>query len=164
MAVDMFLTIKGVDGESKDGTHTNAIDVLAWSWGMSNSATAHLGSGSGSGKVSVQDLSITKYVDKSSPHLILACCKGNHYPNATLVVRKAGGNPVEYIEIEMTRVFIGSVSTGGSGGEDRLTENIVLNFAEFDFYYSPQKDDGSKGVRIPAEWNIAANTEKGQKS
>ena len=76
MAVDMFLKLDGVKGESKDKVHTNEIDVLAWSWGMSNSGTAHVGGGAGSGKVSVQDLSFTKYVDSSSPNLMLNCCNG----------------------------------------------------------------------------------------
>jgi hypothetical protein len=34
--------------------------------GMANSGTAHIGGGAGAGKVSVQDLTLTKYVDSSS--------------------------------------------------------------------------------------------------
>ena len=60
----------------------------------------------------------------------LACCDGKHFDDATLVVRKAGEKPVEYIKIKMEEVLITSVSTGGSGGEDRLTENITLNFSK----------------------------------
>lgn len=158
MAVDMFLKIAGVDGESKDSKHSKEIDVLAWSWGMSNSGSAHVGGGAGSGKVNVQDLSITKYVDSASPKLVLACCNGSHYSDATLVVRKAGGNPVEYIKLKLQEVLISSVSTGGSGGEDRLTENVVLNFGKFSMDYTPQDDKGAAGTAIPAGWDIAANT------
>ncbi|HVQ74408.1 MAG TPA: type VI secretion system tube protein Hcp, partial [Candidatus Binatia bacterium] len=53
MAVDMFMTVDGIEGESKDGSHKNEIDVLSWSWGLSQSGTGHVGGGSGSGKVSV---------------------------------------------------------------------------------------------------------------
>ena len=94
--------------------------MLAWSWGMSNSGSAHLGGGSGAGKVNVQDLSFTKYIDNSSPDLMLACCNGKHFDSALLVVRKAGEKPLEYLKVTMTEVLITSVSTGGSGGEDRL--------------------------------------------
>src|SRR5215472_13348901 len=128
MAVDMFMKIAGVKGESQDKGHMDEIDVLAWSWGMSQSGTTHMGGGGGSGKVNVQDLSFTKYVDVSSPDLLLACCNGKHFTDATLVVRKAGENPLEYIKVKMQEVIIASVSTGGSGGEDRLTENVTLNF------------------------------------
>ncbi len=64
------------------------------------------------------------------PKLALACCDGKHFDDATLVVRKAGEKPVEYIKIKMEEVLITSISTGGSGGEDRLTENVTLNFAK----------------------------------
>jgi len=157
MAVDMFIKIGDVDGESKDKTHKKLIDVLAWSWGMSNSGSAHMGGGAGAGKVNVQDVSVTKYVDSASPKLMLACCKGTHYPEALLIVRKAGGTPVEYIKIKMEEVLITSISTGGSGGEDRLTENISLNFAKVHLDYVPQDDKGAPGTAIPMSWDISAN-------
>jgi type VI secretion system secreted protein Hcp len=157
MAVDMFMKIEGVDGESKDKKHAKEIDVLAWSWGMSNSGSAHTGGGAGAGKVNVQDLSFTKYVDSASPKLMLACCNGKHYDQALLTVRKAGEKPVEYIKIKMNEVLITSISTGGSGGEDRLTENVTLNFAKVNVDYTPQDDKGAAGTTIPMSWDIAAN-------
>jgi type VI secretion system secreted protein Hcp len=161
MAVDMFMKIEGVNGESKDKTHTKEIDVLAWSWGLSNSGSAHVGGGAGMGKVNVQDLSFTKFVDSASPVLALACCNGTHYANATLVVRKAGGNPVEYITIKLQEVLISAVSTGGSGGEDRLTENVILNFAKVALDYVPQDEKGAPLTAIPMAWDIAANSKEG---
>lgn len=157
MAVDMFLKLDDVKGESVDSKHKDEIDVLAWSWGMSQSGTTHMGGGGGAGKVSVQDLSFTKYVDRGSPTLQLACCNGKHYKQAHLTVRKAGEKPLEYLKITMKEVIISSISTGGSGGEDRLTENITLNFAEFKTEYTPQKPDGSGDAAIEAAWNIAEN-------
>src|ERR1700746_1860212 len=145
MAVDMFMKIATVDGESKDKSHGKDIDVLAWSWGMSNSGSAHVGGGAGAGKVNVQDLSFTKYIDLSSTPLMLATANGNHITKATLVVRKAGETPLEYLPITMTECLVSSVSTGGSGGEDRLTENVTLNFAAVQVDYGEQKKDGSGG-------------------
>jgi type VI secretion system secreted protein Hcp len=160
MAVDMFMKIDTVDGESKDKTHKKEIDVLAWSWGLSNSGSAHSGGGAGSGKVNVQDISFTKYVDSASPKLALACCDGKHFKDATLVVRKAGEKPVEYIKIKMEEVLITSISHGGSGGEDRLTENVTLNFGKVSMDYTPQDDMGAAGTAIPMTWDIAANVSK----
>jgi hypothetical protein len=45
MAVDMFLTLDGVKGESEDKNHPKQIGVLSWSWGMSRSGSAHVGGG-----------------------------------------------------------------------------------------------------------------------
>jgi type VI secretion system secreted protein Hcp len=158
MAVDMFLKLKGVDGEATDKTHAKDIQVLAWSWGMSQSGTTHTGTGGGAGKVNVQDLSFTKYIDKSSTVLMMGCCKGTHYEDAVLTVRKAGDTPLEYVVITMKEVIITSVSTGGSGGEDRLTENVSLNFASFELAYQPQNTKGGKeGGQVFAKWDIADN-------
>lgn len=162
MAMDMFIKISGLEGESRDKTHAKEIDVLAWSWGMSNSGSAHMGGGAGSGKVNVQDISLTKYIDASSNALIDACCTGKHFDEAKLVVRKAGGTPLEYVIITLSEVMITAVSTGGSGGEDRLTENVTINFAKFKFSYQPQKADGSKdGGAKEVVYNIAENTKEG---
>jgi type VI secretion system secreted protein Hcp len=88
---------------------------------------------------------------------MLAACNGKHFPDAQLIVRKAGQNPVEYLKIKLTEVLITSVTTGGSGGEDRLTENVTLNFAKVKVEYTPQKDDGSADAVLTMGWDIAAN-------
>lgn len=158
MAVDMFITIGDIKGESKDDKHKDEIDVLAWSWGLSNSGNMQTGGGGGAGKANVQDLSFTKYMDKSSPNLAMYCCSGKHFDKALLTVRKAGDKPLEYYKITLEDVLITSVSTGGSGGEDRLTENVTLNFAKYKVSYQPQaKDGGPDGGSIDAGWNIEAN-------
>ena len=157
MAVDMFIKIAGVKGEARDHKHKDEIDVLAWSWGVSQAGTMHQGGGGGGGKANVQDLSFTKYIDKSSPDLMLSCCSGKHLADATLVVRKAGENPVEYLTIAMKDCLVTSLSTGGSGGEDRLTENVTLNFASVKVRYVPQDAKGAGSGSFESGWDIAAN-------
>jgi type VI secretion system secreted protein Hcp len=160
MAVDMFIKIGDIKGESVDHKHKDTIQVLSWSWGMSQSGTTHDGPGAGAGKVNVQDLTFTKHVDKATPNLISSCCSGKHYPTATLVVRKAGHQPLEYLKIDFKDVLIAAVSTGGSGGEDRLTENVTLNFGQFQVHYTPQKADGSGDAASSVSWNIPGNNDK----
>jgi type VI secretion system secreted protein Hcp len=159
MAVDMFMKLGDIKGESQDKTHKEEIEVLAWSWGMSQSGTMHMGTGGGAGKVSVQDLSFTKYTDKASPPIMAACTKGTHIDSALLTVRKAGGdNPLEYYKITLEGVLISSYSTGGSGGEERFTENVTLNFEKFHVEYQPQNAKGAKeGGVVEVKWNIPAN-------
>lgn len=158
MAVDMFLKFSPeVKGESKDSVHTGEIDILAWSWGANNSGTAQVGGGGGAGKVNVHDISVTKYVDLSSATLLQGVSQGKHFTSATLTVRKAGGTPLEYIVIEFDEVLVTSVAVGGSGGEDRLTENISLNFAKFKYVYTEQLDTGGAGTQGKWNWNISSN-------
>jgi type VI secretion system secreted protein Hcp len=155
MAVDMFLAIKDVKGEAHDKAHKEEIDVLAWSWGVSQSGTMHVGGGGGGGKADFQDISVTKWIDKASATLMRMCATGEHIPDATLTVRKAGKSPLEYLVLKMYEILVTSVSTGGSGGEDRLTENITLNFAKIDVTYKDQKADGTAGKTFESKFNIA---------
>lgn len=129
---------------------------------MSQSGNMHVGGGGGAGKVNIQDLTITKYVDKSSPNLMMHCASGKHVDKVTLVVRKAGGeSQVEYMKIDLEEVLITSLHTGGSGSDDRLTENVTLNFAQVMVEYQEQKADGSKqGGPIKFGWNIRSNTKR----
>ncbi len=159
MAHDMFIKIDDIKGESMDAKHANEIDILSWTWGMTQTGTAQLGPGGGAGKVQVNDLTITKYVDRSSPILLKQCCSGKHLQTAVLVVRKAGGTPLEYLKISMEDLIIAAIGHGGAGGDDKLTETVTLNFARVKVEYVPQKKDGSGDASIPMGWDIAANKE-----
>jgi type VI secretion system secreted protein Hcp len=157
MAVDMFIKIDAIKGEAMDNKHKDEIMILAWSWGMSQSGSTHISAGGGSGKVNVQDISFTKYIDKSSPILMQSCCSGKHFKEAMLTVRKAGDKPLEYLKIKLSEILVTSVSTGGSGGEDRLTENVTLNFAKFELNYFAQKADGTGDAAVVAAWDMQKN-------
>jgi type VI secretion system secreted protein Hcp len=154
----MFMKIDDIKGESSDAKHKDAIEVLSWTWGLSQSGSAHHGGGTGTGKVSVRDVSFTKYVDRSTPVLMKYCCKGKFFDQATLYVRKAGDSPVEYIKLELSHGLISSVTNGGSGHDERLTETISLNFKAFKLEYTPQKGGKAEPV-VPAGWDIAKNAE-----
>ena len=160
MALDMFINMGAkIKGESRDKVQgpKGDIDVLAWSWGMSQSGSTHTGGGGGAGKANFQDLSFTKYVDASSNALMTALAKGSHIPKVDLLVRKAGEGQQKYISISMEEVLVTSVSTGGSGGEDRLTENVTLNFAKVKFSYAKQDSKGGVAADQDFAWNIAEN-------
>jgi type VI secretion system secreted protein Hcp len=159
MAVDMFIKIGALGGESKDKAHKGEIDVLAWSWGMSQSGSMHSGGGGGSGKVNIQDISLTKWQDAASCELMKACCKGTHIPEALLTVRKAGDKPLEYLKIKLTNVLVTAVTTGGSGGEDRLTENVTLNFEKFNVDFATQNEKGGEDKKFKVGWSISENEE-----
>lgn len=160
MACDIFLKLDGIKGESADDKHKGEIDILSWSWGMSQSGTMHTATGGGAGKVSVHDISLTKRIDSSSPNLVQHCCNGKHIKDALLTVRKAGGTPVEYLKVKLEDVLVSSVNNGGSNGEDLLTEHVTLNFGRFEYIYTPQTADGKPGAEVNKTWNIAKNSEK----
>lgn len=158
MPVDIFLKLENIDGESLDFQHTQEIDVTGWGWGMTQSGTTHMGAGAGGGKVSVQDLTVSKWVDKATPALHKHCCDGSHIATATFTIRKAGGDaPVEYVVIELEQLIVTSIMQGGSGEGDRLTETVTFNFAKYRYKYIQQMEDGSAGPESEQGWNIPVN-------
>lgn len=160
MAVDAFMKINGIKGESKGDKHKDEIDVLSWSWGMAQMGTGHTGGGLGTGKVDVHDLTFTKYLDKATPELMLHCCNGKHIPDCTLTLQKAGENPVTYLKIKMENVVISGVNTGGHGGDERITENVTLNFEKVEVEYVPQDEKGKGQAPVKMGWDIAVNKKK----
>lgn len=159
MAVDMFLKLGDIKGESRDEAHRDEIDITEWAWGLSQSGSMHSGTGGGAGKVDIANLNLKKPLDKSSPNLMMACASGKHYPDAKLVVRKAGGaSPVEYLVISLKEVMVASYSTSTDQADDVMHESFALNFATVDVSYQPQKADGGKdGGPVRFGWNIRQN-------
>jgi len=161
-ALDMFLCADELQGEAQDPAYLNCIDVLAWSWGMSNSGTTHIGGVGGEAKVNVQDISVTKYIDKATPDLMLLTASGKHFPKLELFVSKpcpADCTAYPYFKLTMTEVLVTSVSTGGSGGEDRLTENVSFNFAKVEWCYTATLKDGLPDTPECGGWDIVTNTQ-----
>lgn len=156
---DMFLKLTNIKGEALDSKHKDEIEVLSWSFGASQTGSAHLGTGSGSGKVQIQDLTITHYVDTSSTDLLKHLTTGKHIDEGMLTVRKAGGTALEYLKIKMTQVIITHISNGGGAGQDRVTENVTLNFRKFTQTYTPQDDKGNPKPSSDFTWDIAASQE-----
>ena len=90
LAVDAFLKIDGIKGESTDDKHKDEIDVISWSFGETNSGTAHTGGGGGAGRVNMKDFKFTMRTNKASPKLFQACANGKHINKVVLFVRRSG--------------------------------------------------------------------------
>ncbi|MEI6165898.1 MAG: type VI secretion system tube protein Hcp [bacterium] len=131
-ANEVFLKIPQVSGESQSPLHLGEIDVLAWSWGGNFVLSTNLAGRVG--RVSMQELSLTKYLDKSSPVLIGRVCMGMSFGSASLMVRNAASTG-EFYRVTLTNVIVESYSTGGWGGQDRMTENIALGYKAFKIDY-----------------------------
>jgi type VI secretion system secreted protein Hcp len=154
MAVDYFLKIDNIPGESQDKAHKNEIEIESWSWGATQSGTASRGGGLGAGKVDMSDFSLTKSIDKSSPALMLACASGEHIKNASLVCRKAGKEQQEYLKVTFSDLMVSSYQTNGSLGDALPSEQVSLNFSKVEIEYKEQKPDGSLGGAIKKFYDL----------
>lgn len=154
-AVDYFLKVDGVDGESQDSKHAKEIDLESWSWGESQSGGHATGGGGGAGKVSMQDFHFVMKVNKSSPKLLLACATGEHIPKAVLTCRKAGKEQQEFLKITLTDLLVSSFQTGGSGSGDIIpTDQISLNYSKIEYEYKGQKPDGTLDGAVKAGFDL----------
>jgi type VI secretion system secreted protein Hcp len=159
MAVDMFLKLESVEGESADSVHGGEIDLLSWTFAAAQTASSHSGGGAGAGCVGFTDLVLTKKPDRSSPTLFLLCCKGMHIPKGQLTVRKAGGDALEYMVVQLEEVFVTGYRTNGSDGQDQMLEEISLSAKRVGIVYTPQLADGTGGASIGRGWDIGSNVE-----
>ena len=157
MAVDYFLKVEGVPGESQDAKHAGEIDVLAWSWGEAATGQAGTGSGAGTGKVQFQDFHFTSLISKASPKLMEACASGKHIKSAVLTARRAGSGRSEFLTFSLSDVLVSSYQTG-SGEDDRApVDSVTLRFSQIQVEYREMKPDGSLGSPVKFGWDIAKN-------
>jgi type VI secretion system secreted protein Hcp len=155
MAADIFAKIGDINGESIDAKHKDEIEVLSFSWGVTNGLASAAG-GAGAGKATFQDLSIVHHVDKSSPLLMKACATGVHFKDATITCRKAGKDQQEYFVVKMNDVIVTGVMQSTADGQQG-SETINLTFAKIDIEYVPQKADGSLDAGIFFKYDLIAH-------
>jgi type VI secretion system secreted protein Hcp len=155
MAVDYFLKIDGIDGESPDAKHKSSIQLMSFSWGETNAGTFSAGGGGGAGKVQMQDFHFVMNVNKASPKLFLACANGEHIKKAILTARKAGKEQQEYLKVTFSDLLISSYQTSGSS--EIPTDQISFNFAKVEIEYKEQKVDGTLGGTVKAGYDVKAN-------
>ena len=155
MASDTFARIGDIKGESTDGKHKDEIEVLSWSWGVTQSGTMAYGGGGGAGKATFHDFAFVHRIDKASPLLMKACATGTHVKDAVITVRKAGKGQQEYLVIKLTDVLITSVTPSLDAGV--TSEGVTLQFAKVDLEYKPQKADGSLDAPVQFKYDLKAN-------
>jgi type VI secretion system secreted protein Hcp len=161
MAFDAFLKIAGIDGESTDAAHTAWIEILSFHHGLAQSSVGTQASAHGaytSGRVDMSDFTVVKSIDKASPLLALACCKGDHVDDVTVELCRAGGDKQKYMEYKLVDVLVASVRPGGSSkGEGLPLEEVAFRFGKINWTYIPLDDKGQPQGQVPAGWDLEGN-------
>jgi type VI secretion system secreted protein Hcp len=161
MAFDAFLKIEGIEGESTDDKHKNHIEVLSFSWGVSQpkSAAPSTAGSLSAERAQFSDFSIVKALDKSSPKLALSCASGEHLKSVVMEICRAGGDKQPYMEYKMTDVIVSSFRPGGSGhGEALPLEEVSFNYGKFEMKYTKTKVEGGGAAgQIAAGWDLKTN-------
>jgi type VI secretion system secreted protein Hcp len=156
MAVDFYLKVDGVNGESSDANHKGWIDIVSLGWGASQAASVS-GGGGGSGKVSFSDLSIIADMDSATPALFKYCASGKHVSQIKVSMCKAGGSQIEYATIVLKDALVTSVRFMGSGANHAHTMVYSFQAAQVAHHYWVQGKDGSKGSESQMGWDVKQN-------
>jgi type VI secretion system secreted protein Hcp len=153
MAIDTHIKFDGVEGESTHADHKGEIELLSWTWGVSNpSNIGAAGGGSGKGKATPGDFHFMHMYDKASPVLAKKCAQGVHFPTVVMTARKSGEGQKDFLKITMKEVFISSVQPSGSSGGD-INESVSMSYAEIEFAYKAQDAKGTLGGEVKFAWN-----------
>lgn len=155
MSTDCHIKFDGVDGEAAHKDHKGEIEVLSWTWGVSQPSGGSAGGGSGRGKAVPGEFHFTHLYDKASPVLAKQCASGKHFKDAKLTARKAGEGQKDFLVITMKEVFVSSVQPSGSSGGD-VVESVSFSYKDIEFAYKPQDDKGGLGGEVKFGWNVAS--------
>lgn len=149
-AVDAYLKIDGVDGESTDRAHVNWIQVLSFNQAATSPTAA-------TARPSFSDVCFLKLTDKSSPVLEQSCAQGKRFPSATLELITTDARRARFYQIILSNVLVSSVSASGSTGDLKPVESVCLNFAQTYWTYTEFDAAGLPKNNFKAWWDVALN-------
>jgi type VI secretion system secreted protein Hcp len=160
MAIDVYLQIDGIKGESTDASHAGWIECTSAQWGVSQpkSATASTAGGHTAERCDLRSISFTKLADLASPILMQNCAAGRTIPKARIEFLRADGqgDRVKYYEVELENVLIGSVNQSVHVG-DILQDSVSLKFSRVRWKYTQQRIGGGIGGNTSGGWDLSSN-------
>lgn len=160
MAIDAYLKIDGINGESQDSAHKQWIEVSNVNWGVvqPRASTVSTAGGHTNGKAELSEIAFTKLADVASPILFQHCASGKTLPKATIEFLRADsdGKPITYFKVELDNVMVSSFyPNSGDGGI--LTEQVHLAYSKIRMSYTQQKIGGGAGGSTSGGWDCALN-------
>jgi type VI secretion system secreted protein Hcp len=155
MAVDYFLKLDGIDGESSDSNHKNEIQIMSFSWGASQVTSVAGTGGSGAGKADLSDFSIMTYFDKATPKFFKSIGAGTHVKSGTMTANKAGGAGKPFLKIDFKELFVTSLQVSGSSEIPSVSVSFSYNEIKID--YSVQNDQGNLASTGAVTYNVKEN-------
>lgn len=155
-----FVNFGDIKGECTEKDHKDWVAATKVSFKVTQppSTTQQTAGGRTAEAVEFSEFVIDKLVDKASPKLFEAACKGVHIPEVTIDYTRAGGDaPVKYLEIKLKEVLISGVEHNGdpTTAYQFPVETIRMTFGAIEKTYTQQKADGKAGGNVAAKWNVS---------
>lgn len=160
MAIDVYLQIDGIKGESSDGAHKDWIECSSVQWEVlqPKSATASSSGGHTAERCEHTPITVSKLADLATPLLLQNCSSGKTIPKAKFEFMRADGKGerIKYFEIELVNVLISSVTPSVSEG-DILKETVGLKYSQVKWKYVQQKISGGSGGNTSGGRDLSTN-------
>ena len=157
-AVDYFLKIEGIDGESAHAKHKGEIDVESWSWGETQPGIAAPAEpGSGPGKVSMNDFMLHDAAEQGVAEALPRLRHGRAH-QVGVDDRASGGRQGSGVlpEVVIRRPARLRVPRRRRRRRSSPGQRVV-RFEKLEVEYKEQKPDGSLAPSIKAGWDVKAN-------
>ena len=159
--VKMYLQIDGIKGESTDTPHKDWIEILSYA------DRVHQGYNPAYSPLNMRSymepdfgsITVTKFVDLSSPKLYEAACTGKHFKKAQMEVYYKGFMfwmvNLEDVVITSMQAQIPEALLVSAAASDFPTETVNLNYGKIEWVYTQQKRaDGSGGGNTTAKYDL----------
>jgi len=152
-----YIKFDGVDGEAQDKDHKGWSDIVSFSQGLHQPGGGATGATRRRGDVVVEDVSVVKELDKSSPKLAEAVCKGKVFPKVELHLTASytDAGRQTYYAYEFKNALVTGYNIGGSGQSDDVPiEELSINFEEIKVTYTETDNAGKKKGNVEYSWKV----------
>ena len=160
MAIDVYLQLDGIKGESADAEHRDWIECVMVTWMVTQpqSATSSSSGGHTAERCHHTGIDLRKLTDLSAPILLQHCSMGKTIPSAKLEFLRAdgAGQRVKYLAVELTNILITDVAPEVHEGE-LMSEHVTLGYSKVKWLYTQQKIGGGAKGLIAGGWDLATN-------
>lgn len=152
-----FIKFDGIDGEAQDKDHKAWSDILSFQQGIQQPGSASTGPTRRRGDVILEDIHVTKELDKSSPKIAESVCKGKVFPKVEihLTASYTDAGRETYYAYELKKVLVTSYAISGSGQSEEVpVEDFSLNFEELKVTYTESDNKGNKKGNVEYHWKV----------
>jgi type VI secretion system secreted protein Hcp len=132
-----------IKGEATTEGHVDDIEIRSWTWGVA--ASSAIGSTAATGRRQYKHLVIVKRIDSASTALLSALATNDEVKEATLTLRKAGGDALDYYTMTLARARVVSIDIGVDEHATPV-ETVGIAYTKIDIEYKRQQSAGIAGA------------------
>lgn len=165
--MSIHLHVEGISGDSGDANHKGWIDILDLRWGVRRQITSCTSTSGDreSSNAEITDLTLTKYIDCSTPALFLeSCCGRGKEMQLDLTKTGNGAGSDTYMSYWLKQAVVKSyhveaMALRGSRfvGNPRPVETIEISFVGIESRYTPYDDNGAFQAPVAVGFDAATN-------